>query len=88
MKEMIRIRVFERKDARYYLASSEVEGMIGLESYVVSQMEEGYFPMDFISFGVDLLRVVFNYSPASCEKFRNHADGVSDLVNMKSGEGV
>lgn len=84
MKEMLRMRVFERKGAIYYLADKDVP----LELVIRNQMEVGYYPMDFISFGVDFLRVVFSYNPAAVEKFRQQSENVMDLVNMKSEEGV
>ena len=59
-KEILRLRVFERRGDRYVLAGKDVP----LESAIKNQMEAGYYPMDFISFGVDMLRVVFNYNPA------------------------
>ena len=61
---------------------------ISLEQFVVLQMEEDYFPMDFVSYGADLMRVAFNYNPAQCEKFKHHSEGGVDLSSLKMEEGV
>ena len=84
MKDMVRLRVYERRESEYVLAGKDIP----LETSIRQQMEAGYFPMDFISFGVDMLRVVFNYAPAQVARFKDHSEVNLDLVNMKTEDGV